>query len=76
MFLYITSYIKSALAHLASAFVLSVSDLILQLVREDISDSQLLIVFEYSSEWVRHIKCGRLFILTHFQLEIWSAYLR
>lgn len=65
----------SAVAHLAGALIFPIGDSIHQLVREDIPDVQLAVIFEQGSEWVSHIQGGLLFVFTYFQLEVRFAYI-
>lgn len=65
----------STVTHLAGALIFSISDFILQLVREDISDVQLAAIFKYGGEWVSHIQGGLLFVFTNLQLKLRFAYI-
>lgn len=65
----------SAVTHLTGALIFSIGDFVLQLVREDIAELQLVAIFKKGSEWVSHIQGGLLFVFTYLQLEVKSAYI-
>lgn len=67
--------VMSAVTHLAGALIFPIGDSIHQLVREDIPDVQLAVIFKQGSEWVSHIQGGLLFVFTYFQLEVRFAYI-
>lgn len=63
-----------AVTHLAGALIFAIGDFILQLVREDIPDVQLVAIFKQGGEWVSHIQGGLLFVFTYIQLEVGFSY--
>lgn len=67
--------VKSTVTHLASALIFSIDYFILQLIREDFSDVQLVAVFKQSCQWVHHIQGGLLFIFTYLKPKVRFAYI-
>lgn len=63
---------KLGVPNRAGALLSPVCDFVLQLIRENVSDSQLVYTFKQSCKGLRHIQGGGLPVFVHLQAEVRS----